>query len=335
MKKKILIVGGAGFIGHNLALYLLKNNIDYDVSIIDSLSINNFLSFVNEDFENKDFFLKILNERFTLLKNKNVPVITQDSREYELLEKKINEISPDVIIHLAAVSHANKSNINPHSTFDNSLRTLENVLNIIKNTKTKFIYFSSSMIYGDFNEKEVDEETECKPKGIYGTMKYSGELIIKSYSEVFDIDYTIIRPSALYGERCVSRRVTQVFIENAIFSKDIVVTGNKEKEKLDFTYIDDLCQGVDLSIKKEGSKNQIFNITFGDGRSISELIDILSNSFPNLKVIEKPRDKLVPIRGTLSIEKAKNVLGYKPKFNLEVGYKKYIDWYIKFYKQNF
>ena len=152
MKKKILIVGGAGFIGHNLALYLLKNNIDYDVSIIDSLSINNFLSFVNEDFENKDFFLKILNERFTLLKNKNVPVITQDSREYELLEKKINEISPDVIIHLAAVSHANKSNINPHSTFDNSLRTLENVLNIIKDTKTKFIYFSSSMIYGDFKK---------------------------------------------------------------------------------------------------------------------------------------------------------------------------------------
>ena len=76
------------------------------------------------------------------------------------------------------------------------------------------------MVYGHFNEKTVTEETLCNPLGIYGTLKYSGELIVKAYHRVFDIPYTIIRPSALYGERCVSRRVGQIFIENAI-QKDI------------------------------------------------------------------------------------------------------------------
>ena len=64
-----------------------------------------------------------------------------------------------------------------------------------------------------FETKEVDEDTVCKPIGIYGTLKYAGELMVKSYNRVFDLPYTIIRPSALYGERCVSRRVGQMFIE--------------------------------------------------------------------------------------------------------------------------
>ena len=78
---------------------------------------------------------------------------------------------------------------------------------------------SSSMVYGNFDGKEVDEETNCSPIGIYGALKYSAEKIINAYSQVFDLNYTIIRPSALYGERCISRRVGQIFIENALFRK--------------------------------------------------------------------------------------------------------------------
>ena len=76
------------------------------------------------------------------------------------------------------------------------------------------------MVYGNFESQEVNEETICKPIGIYGTLKYSGELLVKAYNQIFDLPYTIIRPSALYGERCVSRRVGQIFIENAIHGKD-------------------------------------------------------------------------------------------------------------------
>ena len=80
---------------------------------------------------------------------------------------------------MAAVSHANKSNKDPHSTFDHSLRTLENTLDFAKNNKTHVIYLSSSMVYGNFDSKDVNEETACKPIGIYGTLKYSGELLVK------------------------------------------------------------------------------------------------------------------------------------------------------------
>ena len=112
-----------------------------------------------------------------------------------------------------AVSHANKSNKDPHTTFDNSLRTLEHTLDYARLKKKHVIYLSSSMVYGNFDGKEVSEDTICKPMGIYGTFKLSGEHIIKAYNEVFDLPYTIIRPSALYGERCVSRRVGQILLK--------------------------------------------------------------------------------------------------------------------------
>ena len=103
-------------------------------------------------------------------------------------------------------------------------------------------------------QKDVKEERICKPIGIYGTLKYSGELLVKSYSHVFDLPYTIIRPSALYGERCVSRRVGQIFIENAIQNLDITINGNGE-EKLDFTYIEDLINGISLCCKNKNAIN--------------------------------------------------------------------------------
>jgi nucleoside-diphosphate-sugar epimerase len=93
---------------------------------------------------------------------------------------------------------------------------------------------------------------KCKPIGIYGTLKYAGELIVKSYNQVFDLPYTIIRPSALYGERCVSRRVGQIFIENAIQGLDININGDGE-EKLDFTYIEDLVEGIRIYVVKKNA----------------------------------------------------------------------------------
>ena len=94
-------------------------------------------------------------------------MIIQDAREYHTVSRIYDDISPDIIIHLAAVSHANKSNKDPHSTFDHSLRTLENTLDFAKNKKVHVIYMSSSMVYGDFNADKVNEDKNCKPIGIW------------------------------------------------------------------------------------------------------------------------------------------------------------------------
>ena len=188
------------------------------------------------------------------------------------------------------------------------------------------------MVYGEFDGKEVTENTECKPIGVYGALKFSGELILKAYSHVFGLPYTIIRPSALYGERCVSRRVGQIFIENAIQNLDIKIKGNGE-EKLDFTYIDDLIQGIFKSCINKNAINQTFNITYGYSRKLSELAQLVKSEFPEIKINYIGRDEFTPERGTLDISKAKKLIGYEPQFNLEVGYLKYIKWYKNFWKK--
>lgn len=326
--KKILLVGGCGFIGHNLAIHLKK--MGADPVIVDSLAVNNILSFADNEIKNKKLYSSILNNRIELLNSNKIKLIIQDARDYHAISKIYQDINPDIIIHLAAVSHANKSNKDPHSTFDHSFRTLENTLDYAKKNKTHTIYMSSSMVYGNFESEDVKEDRRCKPIGIYGTLKYSGELLVKAYSDVFGLPYTIIRPSALYGERCVSRRVGQIFIENAIQDFDITINGNGE-EKLDFTYIEDLINGIGLCCSNKNAINQIFNLTYGKSKKISELTEVLKDEFPKIKIFYKEKEKFMPERGTLDISKAKKLIGYNPVNPIETGYIKYILWYKKFW----
>ena len=328
----ILIVGGAGFIGHNLALHLKK--LGAEVHIIDGLNVNHLGSVKKnlDSLSNPELAKDILYERLELLKRSDVPVYIQDARQYHGLSKYFSEINPKVVIHLAAVSHANRSNKDPHSTFDHSLRTLENSLDNAKNRIEHFIFLSSSMVYGNFKSKEVDEKTICEPLGIYGALKLAAEKIIISYNQVFNLPYTIVRPSALYGERCISRRVGQIFIENALQNKEIEIHGDGN-EKLDFTYIKDLIDGITKVIENPNSKNEIFNITFGQARSINDLLDILKESFPSTTIKKISRDKLMPKRGTLSIEKAKSIINYRPNWSIDKAYPEYIKWYLDFFKR--
>ena len=183
------------------------------------------------------------------------------------------------------------------------------------------------MVYGHFKKKKVNEKDFCDPIGIYGALKLSGEILIKSYSNVFGFDYTIVRPSALYGERCISNRVLQIFLENAFNKRKIKIMGDG-KEKLDFTYIDDLCQGIYKIIKlRKKSQNEIFNLTYGSSRPILEIKELIKKKFDKQIFLHQPRNKLTAIRGTLSIDKAKKVLGYQPKFNIIKGFQKYYNWY--------
>lgn len=324
--KNIALVGGAGFIGHNLALELKARGAA--VHVIDGLQVNNLGSiYANADPTNRDADLRIIHERLDLLHKADIPLHVVDARDYHVLSRTLDAIEPQIMVHLAAVAHANQSNKDPHSTFDHSLRTLENALdNARGNGVERFIYLSSSMIYGNFATGEVDEETPCDPIGIYGALKFSGEKIVIGYNQVFDLPYTIIRPSALYGPRCVSRRVGQIFIENALRGHKITVQGDGS-DRLDFTYIKDFIDGVILVMEKDAAKNQVFNLTCGQGRSLMEMAAILKQHFPEAEIVHEDRDRLMPKRGTLSIEKARKLLGYESWYPLEKGFVEYIEWY--------
>ena len=331
--RKICLIGGAGFIGHNLALHL--HSLGAEVSIIDSLQVNNLASFTatSEDSVNRSLYLRILNERQRLLQDAEIPLFVQDARNYHALSKLISEINPQVVIQLAAVSHASKSNKDPYSTFDHSFRTLENALDASRDRVEHFIYFSSSMVYGQFSKDTVSEESICNPLGIYGALKYGGEKLVIAYNQVFDLPYTIVRPSALYGERCVSRRVGQIFIENALSGKDIKIAGDGS-DKLDFTYIKDLVKGIELVISKDAALNQTFNLTYGNSKSLADMANIMQANFDGLDIQYTPKDSLTPDRGTLSIEKARSLLGYSPSHPLDFGYTDYINWYKSFYTES-
>lgn len=325
--QRITIVGGAGFIGHNMALDFARRGAHVDV--VDSLQINNLLYFATArgsgPAPKRD--MDMLNERVDLLREADIPLHPQDARDYHAMSRLLNEIKPDVLIHLAAIAHANKANKDPYSTFDHSLRTLENSLDWARGGRVKqFIYFSSSMAYGNFSAPSVTEEHPLDPLGIYGALKMAGEKIVQAYGQTFGLPHTIIRPSALYGERCVSRRVVQVFIESALAGEDLKIAGDGE-ERLDFTYIDDLVQGVRLAIGNERALGEVFNITHGDGRSLNELAAIVQKEFPGVGIQYVDRDKMMPFRGTLDIGKARKVLGYEPTHPIEHGVPKYAQWY--------
>jgi nucleoside-diphosphate-sugar epimerase len=324
--RRVALIGGAGFIGHTLALEL--NRRGAHVEVVDSLQVNNLLSFALQRGQSADraLALRILNDRLDLLRAAGIVLHPQDARDYHALSRILAEIEPQVVVQLAAVSHAGRSNKDPYSTFDHSLRTLENALDFARSGAEHFVFLSSSMVYGNFQTAEVTEDHPLNPIGIYGALKLGGEKLVIAYEQVFGLSYTIVRPSALYGPRCVSRRVGQIFVEQALAGQPLKVNGDGD-DRLDFTYVDDLVVGICQVIEHPAARNETFNLTYGSARSIADVIEVLRRRFPGLTLERVERDSLMPRRGTLSVDKARRLIGYDPRTPIEVGFDKYIAWY--------
>lgn len=324
--KRVALVGGAGFIGHHLALALKEQGAE--VAVIDGLEVNNLLQYMAlpPGAENRDLYVKIIHQRIEKLRGAGIPLHVQDARDYDALSRVLSEVQPQVVVHLAAIAHAGRSNKDPMSTFGHSLRTLENALDYARDKAEHFVYFSSSMVYGNFRAPEVAEDHPLEPIGIYGALKLAGEKVVIAYEQVFDLDYTIVRPSALYGPGCVSRRVSQIFIESALVGSKLRVDGGGD-ERLDFSYVADVVDGVVRAIANPAARNEIFNITAGRSRSLSDLITLIQEHFPEVQVEFIERDALRPYRGTLSIDRARRLIGYQPATTLEDGLDRYVAWY--------
>lgn len=319
---RILLVGGAGFIGTNLASKLMDEG--HEIFILDSLLVNNVLA--TQDFD--PLHRAILNDRKKILDRTNM--VIADARDYTTFSPLCRSFKPEVIVHLAAVAHQDRAQKSPHTTFDHSLRTLENSLDVATNVGVKrFIYFSSSTVYGAWPDTGVvSEEMECLPVGIYGSLKLAGELMVRAYTHATGLEHIIVRPSALYGPGCISGRVIQRFIENALQGKDLNVRLN---ESLDFTHIKDLVAGVSLAIRSK-KPNETYNLTRGEGRTIAQAAQLVQEHIPiGITIANDGGD--FPLRGTLDIAKAKAQLGYNPWYSLENGITDYIQWYRGFNAQ--
>ena len=324
--RRVTLIGGAGFIGHHLALALRERGAD--VHVIDALAVNNLGSHQADDGDSphRSMYLDMLSERLDLLRAAEIPVHVQDACDHDALTSLLDAFRPTAVVHLAAVAHAQRAAHDPRASFDNSVLTLQNTLEWARGHTPHVVYFSSSLVYGRFRTTEVTEDARCEPVGVYGTHKYCGERLVRAYHDTYGLPYTVIRTSALYGERCVSRRVGQVFIESALRGGELRIDGDGTS-RLDFTYIGDLVDGTLRVLRSPAAHNQTFNLTFGSSRSLSELVDVLIRHFPDLDVRYGPGDAATPERGTLAIDKARRLLGFEPRYPLEEGFISYIDWY--------
>ncbi|WP_339859753.1 NAD(P)-dependent oxidoreductase [Thalassospira alkalitolerans] len=331
---RVALVGGAGFIGHNLALEL--DRIGVEVMVFDNLMFNSLIENMYDserDLVQAELYRGFLLQRFEKMRTaKNITMWNGDARIMTDLMRAFAEFKPTKVVHLSAIASAIRARENPGLQFDLQLVTLRNVLELCREQMDaidQVMFLSSSTVYGDFEEPTVNENTRPRPKGIYANTKYMGERLLRTYCHQHGMGVTIIRPSALYGERCVSRRVSQIFIENALAGKPLRLEGGGDG-RLDFTYIKDLVSGMvrGLALHEGNGYSQTFNLTYGNARTIKDLFDIVQELVPGVESVVTEREVEKPIRGTLSTERAETVLGFKAEWSLEKGYRAYAEWYI-------
>jgi nucleoside-diphosphate-sugar epimerase len=200
-----------------------------------------------------------------------------------------------------------------------------NVLQVARDIPTlkRFVYVSSSMVYGDFVRTPIREDDPKDPKEIYGSIKLSGELITRAFSRLFDIQFSIVRPSAVYGPTDNNRRVLGIFCENALSGKPLIVKGTQQA--LDFTFVTDIATGIALVTLHEKGAGKAFNVTRGRGRTILEAAEIVARLVPGTRIDVADVDGALPTRGTLDITAARELVGYEPKVDIEEGLGRYID----------
>lgn len=312
---KILLIGGAGFIGSYCCRNLIRAGED-EIFVFDG--------FVNYMDRFKDDYEKQLALRFSDLKDQ-VKLVRGDIRYKLEVKRALREIGPEIVIHLAAIPDARKSNQFPEHAIDINLNGTVNILEAIRSIPSvkRFVFASSSFVYGDFQYCPADEEHPTNPIDVYGGAKLSGEILTKAYGTRFGNEWTIIRPSAAYGPGDSYNRVSKIFVDNALAGKPLKLF-NGGKNVIDFSYVSDTANGIVLAAKSEKAANQVFNITRGEGRTIKEFAEIVAKNVPGTKIEIEESTERVPERGALDISKAKKLLGYKPKYSIEQGIQNYL-----------
>jgi nucleoside-diphosphate-sugar epimerase len=330
--QRVMLVGGAGFIGHHLALELRRHGVE--TMVVDNLMLNNLVANVSDaglDPLRRQLYHDFLMQRFELMRGAKAVIRNADARSMVDLTEAFLEFTPTKVVHLAAIASAVDARKVPGVCFDLQLITLRNLLEAcrIYRIVNQVAFLSSSTVYGDFETATVDESVRPRPRGIYANSKYMGERLVRTYADQYGIGVTVIRPSALYGERCVSRRVSQAFIENALMGKPLLLEGGGDG-RLDFTHIEDLADGIVRALAVHGGpgSTNTFNLTFGDARTIADLGAIVKSVIPAAELKAVPRNEEKPVRGTLSTARAREQLDFQPKLPLEIGYRRYCEWYV-------
>jgi UDP-glucose 4-epimerase len=309
----ILVTGGLGLIGHNVVKRLQDQG--HILSIIDNKTNYGIIPQSEIDY--------LIAERQKKIGDTSFQYVTDITYAKEI-DNIFRIEEPEIVIHMASFPRQKVVNSNPALGSRTMSEGLFNLLESSNNYDVrKFIYISSSMVYGDFKD-DVKEDYECKPQGQYGILKLAGEWLVKDYTRRTNLVHTIIRPSAVYGPLDVEDRVISRFILRAMRGETLKVNG--EHETLDFTYVDDAADGIVAATLSDNTDNKTYNITKSHSVTLLKAAQMALELAGGGMLEVCPKDSAYPSRGSLNIDAARQDFGFNPKVDVAEGFKIYYEW---------
>jgi nucleoside-diphosphate-sugar epimerase len=315
---KILVTGGLGFIGHNVVAELERQG--HTCVITDTQTTYGIVSQSELDY--------LMAERRAKIKTDRIYRI--DIADRDGIDWLLNEHKPSLIVHLASFPRQKVVNANPQW---GSRSMSEGLLNLLeagsRHQVQKFVYVSSSMVYGDFIDAGTDgikESHPTNPIGQYGIMKLAGEWLVRDYTRRTGMAHVVIRPSAVYGPLDVEDRVVSKFLLATIRNGILNVNGGEEC--LDFTYVEDAAQGIANAAVSDNTGNTTYNITRGHAQSLLQAAELCVAIAGRGQVQINMPDTNFPTRGQLNIQRAQLDFEYRPQVDIEQGFRLYYDWLI-------
>jgi len=301
--KKVIVTGGAGFIGSHVVDILVKKG--YNVIVIGNARQN---------------------------KNPKVKFHNIDIRSKNI-SKFIEKERPDCCIHMAALISVMESVRDPVLYADVNITGSVNVMHACaKAGVKKFIYISSAAKFGEAKTKKINEDHPCEPLSPYGITKHAPEHFLPVFKKQHGMEYSIITPANVYGPRQDPEGeagVISIFIKNISDGKPCTIFGDGTQTR-DFVYVRDLAEAIIASMKKTSSTS--FNIGSGKKTSVLELFETLKNILGKGSKVQKTAREGEVKHFVFDISRAKNELGWQPKTSLETGLKETVDWILQSFK---
>lgn len=310
-----MLTGGAGFIGSTLAQKLVDEN---EILIYDN--------FARDSISNKK------------IRSKNLKIVKDDILNLESLRKTCEDFKPQIAVHMAAIAGIDTVIINPVRTLDVNINGTLNLLKALEKYSGKLervLDFSTSEVLGAYAYKSTEKSsTNFAPVGearwTYSISKVAGEHILHSYYKQHGYPVVTIRPFNIYGPGQVGEGAIQIFIKNVVNKKDIQIHGDGDQIR-SWCYVDDMINGVELCLTNKKAIGEVINIGNPKGTiTISSLAEKIVNiTKSKSKIVYIPKNYVDVELRIPSIEKAKELLGFYPKVDLNEGILKTYNWYKK------
>lgn len=308
--EKILITGGAGFIGSEFIRLCIKN--DLSIVVIDKLTYAGDLERLNE-----------IKEKITFYK--------EDICNEIKIENIFNLEKPDFVVHMAAESHVDKSIDNPEIFINTNVKGTMVMLNVSKKYNVKkFINISTDEVYGDLsiNSDQFMESTSLNPSSPYSTSKAAADMLGRSYFRTYNFPVITVRPSNNYGPWQYPEKLIPVTISKILADEKIPIYGDGQNIR-EWLYVEDCAKGI-FKILFFGKIGEIYNL--GGGQEKNNLFvvkKIISELQKNENLISFVKDRLGhDFRYSVNCEKLKKEIGWEPTINFEEGCKKTVQWYV-------